>query len=84
MNTLKLDHIVYAVPDLDEGIRNIHEKLGVMPVYGGRHLLEGTHNALLMVATLKSLHRIQITKVFKVPGGWVLIWFNLPALADGQ
>lgn len=50
MSTLKLDHIVYAVPDLEEGIKHIHEKLGIKPVYGGKHLLEGTHNALLKLA----------------------------------
>lgn len=43
----KIDHIVIAVPNLEEGILWIEKKLGVRPVYGGLHTTEGTHNALL-------------------------------------
>jgi len=43
----KIDHIVLAVPDLEEGILWIEKKLGVRPIYGGQHQSEGTHNALL-------------------------------------
>lgn len=42
-----IDHIVYAVSELENGIHQIHQKLGAKPVYGGRHLHQGTHNALL-------------------------------------
>ena len=45
--SLKLDHIIYAVPDLNEGMENIERLLGYMPVYGGRHPNKGSHNALL-------------------------------------
>jgi hypothetical protein len=42
-----IDHLVYAVPDLDRGIDEIEERLGVRPVRGGRHRHFGTHNALV-------------------------------------
>jgi len=42
-----IDHIVYTVPELQAGIKLIHEKLGVEPIYGGKHNQEGTHNALV-------------------------------------
>ncbi len=42
-----IDHIVYCVPNLEAAIIDIEKRLGVRPVYGGRHLTKGTHNALL-------------------------------------
>ncbi len=41
------DHLVFAVPDLDLGIKKIHDLLGVKATYGGKHLQHGTHNALV-------------------------------------
>ncbi|NNF11641.1 MAG: VOC family protein [Gemmatimonadetes bacterium] len=45
-----LDHLVYAVPDLDEGVRAVEELLGVSSSPGGRHLGLGTHNRLFGLA----------------------------------
>lgn len=42
-----IDHIVWAVPELATGMEQIRELTGITPVYGGRHLQFGTHNALL-------------------------------------
>ena len=42
-----IDHLVYASPDLDEGVRRVEELTGVMAVPGGAHPGLGTHNALL-------------------------------------
>jgi len=43
----RVDHLVYAVPDLDRGIAYIEHLLGIRATPGGRHAGRGTHNALL-------------------------------------
>lgn len=43
----ELDHLIWAVPDLDEGVRDMEERTGVRAAYGGRHPGVGTHNAIL-------------------------------------
>jgi hypothetical protein len=42
----RVDHLVYATPDLDRGITEIELLLGVSPIRTGRHPIWGTHNAL--------------------------------------
>ena len=42
-----LDHLVFAVADLDAGMALIEERLGIRPAPGGKHVARGTHNALL-------------------------------------
>jgi hypothetical protein len=43
----RLDHLVYAVPDLEKGIDHLEVKLGVRAAAGGRHIGEGSRNALI-------------------------------------
>ena len=42
-----IDHLVYAVRNLEKAIVQFEQLLGVRPVYGGRHLQQGTKNALV-------------------------------------
>jgi len=42
-----IDHLLYGVPDLDEGIDRIERLFGTRPARGGRHPAYGTHNALV-------------------------------------
>lgn len=44
---MKLDHIVYAVPDLAAGIAEITKRFGVVPTAGGQHVGFGTRNVLV-------------------------------------
>lgn len=43
----RLDHLVYAAPDLDELVAWFADRTGVTPVPGGRHVGRGTRNHLV-------------------------------------
>jgi hypothetical protein len=43
----KLDHIMYAVSDLQDGVKEISNLTGVSAEYGGSHAGQGTCNSLL-------------------------------------
>jgi Glyoxalase-like domain len=43
----KVDHLVFATPDLDTGIRTIEQLIGVRATPGGQHPGLGTRNALV-------------------------------------
>ena len=46
---MSIDHIVWAVSDIDEGIALFKEKTGVAPIFGGYHTTQGTKNALVKI-----------------------------------
>ncbi len=46
---MPLDHLVFAVPDLESSVEAFSERLGAAPAFGGRHESVGTHNAILPV-----------------------------------
>jgi hypothetical protein len=42
-----IDHLIFAAPDLDDGIREIEDRFGVRAEGGGQHVGLGTHNKLV-------------------------------------
>lgn len=46
---LTLDHVIWAVPDLEKGIAFFSEQTGIQPVYGGEHSNGVTANFLVAV-----------------------------------
>ena len=49
--TLAVDHLVVAAASLEQGVAWCESTLGVTPGPGGRHVLFGTHNRVLKIAT---------------------------------
>jgi catechol 2,3-dioxygenase-like lactoylglutathione lyase family enzyme len=48
----RVDHLVIAAADLDQGVAWCEATLGVLPAPGGEHPLMGTHNRVLRIATV--------------------------------
>ncbi len=51
----RVDHIIYGTPDLETTIDELDERFGVRATIGGRHLGEGTRNALYSLGPLTYL-----------------------------
>lgn len=58
----RIDHLVYAVPDLEKAIKDIEKKFGIAPVTGGQHKSQGTHNALVNLGNRRYLEILAVDK----------------------
>lgn len=66
-----IDHLVYAVSDLRQGMKHMEDLFGVAPSPGGHHPDFGTHNALLGLGPETYLEIIAIDPSLSRPAqGW--------------
>jgi len=75
---LRVDHLVYAAPDLDAACAEIERRLGVAPSPGGQHMGRGTRNALVAIGTRSYLEIIAPDPEQPSPNG--ARWFNVDSL----
>lgn len=64
----QIDHLMYAVADLDEGIERFYELTGVRAQYGGAHENMGTCNALLSLGNHQYVELIAPDTAQKLDG----------------
>jgi len=79
---LQLDHLVYGVPDLEEGIDHLENLLGVRAVFGGQHLGRGTHNAIITLSK-DSYLEIIAPDPLQQPFG-KLMWFEAHNISQAR
>jgi len=74
----RVDHLVYATPDLNASITDLQNRLGVRAVQGGQHPGRGTRNALLALGERCYLEIVGPDPSHPWDDG--LRWFNVDVL----
>lgn len=73
-----MDHLVFASPDLDEGVRHVERLLGVTSAPGGQHHGLGTRNRLIGLGADCYMEVVSIDPEQPDPDG--PRWFGLDSL----
>jgi hypothetical protein len=76
----RVDHLVYAVPELDSGIEHVERLLGVRATPGGRHAGRGTHNALVALGARTYLEIIGPDP--EQANATTPVWFGIDRLTE--
>ena len=58
----KIDHIVYAVSNLEEAMQQFEQLTGIAPIFGGYHTTQGTKNALVNLGNSCYLELLAVDK----------------------
>lgn len=76
----RLDHLVFAVPDLDEGVAMVQDLLRVETAPGGRHVGLGTRNRLVGLGGARYLEIVSVDPDQPTPAR--PRWFGLDDLSE--
>ena len=74
----RIDHLVYATPDLAASVADLEARLGVRPAPGGQHPGRGTKNALLALSERSYLEIVGPDPAQAKPAGGR--WFRIDDL----
>ena len=76
----RVDHLVYAAPDLKAAVDALEERLGVRAAAGGRHPSEGTRNFLMALGPAVYLEIVGPDTAAEAPSR--PRWFGIDALTE--